>query len=80
LPRFDGRGGHDQIPPLPATAHYGLSATPIGPAAPVVKLWLTPVPSRLTYPIVPVEKLAQLRWRALTITPAVSLAPVMKLC
>jgi hypothetical protein len=37
----------------------GAIAIPTGPPAPVMKLWLTLVPSRLASPIVPVSKLVQ---------------------
>jgi class 3 adenylate cyclase len=35
------------------------TATPLGPAAPVMKLWSTSVPSRFARPIVPLAKLVQ---------------------
>src|SRR5215469_1931041 len=58
------------------------TTTPAGTLAPVMKSWLTPVPSRLALPMVlptvPV-RFAQKMWWAFTATPAVSLAPVMKL-
>jgi hypothetical protein len=37
----------------------GNTATPAGPFAPVMKLWLGPVPSRFARPIVPAPLLAQ---------------------
>ena len=55
------------------------TATPTGPVAPVMKLWLTPEPSRFARPIVPRAVVGPVDVAPSTATPLGTLAPVMKL-
>ena len=55
------------------------TASPVGLLAPVMKLWLTPLPSRFARPIVLVAWLVQYTWAASTAIAYVPAPPVTKL-